>query len=114
MQCITNSYDYTNWFEKGDKEPADTDIVLKVDKKGKIADLPVMPPLAGGNKVREGKRLTILNLTKLFTRQSLLLTQIKAGNNSFKLKNEIRQIVNLFYLHSKITIKNYSNLINSL
>ena len=110
MQCITNSYDYTNWFEKEDKEPADNDIVLKLDKKGKIADI----PLAGGNKVREGKRLTILNLTKLFTRQSLLLTQIKAGNNSFKLKNEIRQIVNLFYLHSKITIKNYSNLINSL
>ena len=35
MQCITNSYDYTNWFEKEDKEPADTDIVLKVDKKRK-------------------------------------------------------------------------------
>ena len=114
MQCITNSYDYTNWFEKEDKEPADTDIVLKVDKKGKIPDIPVMPPLAGGNKVREGKRLTILNLTKLFTRQSLLLTQIKAGNNSFKLKNEIRRIPYLLYQRNKITKKLDNNLIKSL
>ena len=55
-----------------------------------------MPPLEGGNKVRERKGLTILNLTKLFMWQSLLLTQIKAGNNSFKRKNEIRQIVFIY------------------
>ena len=32
------------------------------------------------------------NLDKLFTRFPVLLAQMKTGNNSCKLKNEIRQI----------------------
>ena len=33
----------------------------------------------------------------------MFLAQMKAGNNSCKLKNEIRQILYLFYQHRKIT-----------
>ena len=94
------------WFEN--KRSDDT---TKSDAES--TNSPPVPALEGGEEVKEGKRLKILT-PKTLIRIPVLLVQIKAGNNSFKLKNEIRQIVNLFYLHSKITIKNYSNLINSL
>ena len=71
-----------------------------------------MSPLEGRNKESEktiAKRvklnpwktktgLKILTPNKLFTRLSVLLAEIKAGNNSSKLKNEIRQILYLLSL----------------
>ena len=56
-----------------------------------------MLPLEGNEKVKEGKRLEILTPRKLLTRLSVLLLQVKAGNNSYKLNNEIRQILYLLY-----------------
>ena len=52
---------------------------------------------------KTGIRLKILISNKLLTRLSILLTQIKAGNNSNKLKNEIRKILHLLFQHNKIT-----------
>ena len=54
-----------------------------------------MPPLEGDEEVKEGKGLKILTPNKLLTRLPILLAQIKARNNSYKLKNEIRQILYL-------------------
>ena len=64
-----------------------------------------MSPLEGDKEVKEGKRLKILTPNKLLTRLLILLAQIKAGNNSYKLENEIRQILYLLYQHNKITKK---------
>ena len=72
-----------------------------------------MPPLEGDEKVKEGKGLKILTTNKL-NRILILLAQIKVGNNSYKLKNEIRQILYLLYRHNKTTKKVCSNLITSL
>ena len=72
-----------------------------------------MPPLED-EEVKEGKGLKILTLDKFLARRSILLAQIKAGNNSYKLKNKIRKILYLFYQHIKITKKVYNNLIKSL
>ena len=72
-----------------------------------------MPPLED-EEVKEGKGLKILTLDKFLARLSILLAQIKAGNNSYKLKNKIRKILYLFYQHIKITKKVYNNLIKSL
>ena len=44
-------------------------------------------------KVQEGKILKILTPIKVLTKLPVLLSQIKAGNNSNKLKNKIRQMV---------------------
>ena len=44
-------------------------------------------------QVKEGKGLKTLTPKKLLTRPPILLAQIKAGNNSYKLKHEIRQIL---------------------
>ena len=74
-----------------------------------------MPPLEGDEEeVREGKGLKILTPKKLLTRLPILLAQIKVGNNSYKLKDEIRQILYLLYQHKKITKKVYNNLMESL
>ena len=57
------------------------------DDSEEFIDIPDMPPLEGDEKVKEGKGLKILIPNKLLTRFPILLAQIKAGNNSYKLKN---------------------------
>ena len=66
------------------------------------------------NMNKEGKGLKILTNKQMLNRLSILLTQIQAGNNSIKLKNEIRPI--LYSLHrSKVLTKTvYNNLIKSI
>ena len=73
-----------------------------------------MTPLEGDEEeVKERKELKTLTPKKLLTKLLILLTQIKTGSNSYKLKNEIRQILYLLYQHNKITKKVYNNLMNS-
>ena len=63
---------------------------------------------------KEGKGLKILTDKQMLNRLPILLAQVQAGNNSIKLKNEIRQI--LYSLHrSKVLTKTvYNNLIKSI
>ena len=60
-----------------------------------------MPPLGGDEEVKEGKRIKNFNSKHLFPRFRTLSAQIKARNNSKKLKCEIRQILYLLYQHNK-------------
>ena len=74
-----------------------------------------MSPPEGDEEVKEGKRLKILTPNKLLTRlPPILLAQIKDGTNSYKLKNEMRQILYLLYQRNKINKNVYNNLIKSL
>ena len=50
-----------------------------------------------------GARLRILTPNKLLINFPMLLAQSKAGNNSYKFKNEIRGILYLLYQQNKIT-----------
>ena len=55
-----------------------------------------LPPLESDEEeVKGGKGFKILTPNKLLTRLPVLLAQINAGNNSHKLKNEIKQILYL-------------------
>ena len=45
-------------------------------------DLSDMPPLAGDEELKKGKGINMLTQSKLLIRLSILLEQIKAGNNS--------------------------------
>ena len=66
--------------------------------KEESVDISDMLPLEGDEeKVRERKGIKILTPNKL-TRLPILLVQIKAGNNSYKFKNEIRQILYLLFV----------------
>ena len=59
----------------------------------------------------KGRGLKILTIKQMLNRLPILLAQIQAGNNSNKLKNEIRQILYSLY-RSKVLIKTvYNNLI---
>ena len=64
-------------------------------------DVPSMSPLKGDEKEVKGEAvIKILTPDKLLNRLPVLLAQIKAGNDSYKLKYEIRQKVYLFYQHN--------------
>ena len=63
---------------------------------------------------QEGKGLKKLTPNQMLKRLPIDLAQVKAGNNSESLLNEISQIVYSLYRSKKITKKVYSNIINSI
>ena len=60
---------------------------------------------------KKGEGLKILTNKQMLNRFLILLTQIKAGNNSIKLKNELRQILYSLYRSKVLTKTVYNNLI---
>ena len=62
----------------------------------------------------EGTGLKILTPKQMLQRLPIALAQVKAGNNSESLLNEIRQIVYSLYQSKQITKKLYNNLIKSI
>ena len=63
---------------------------------------------------QEGTGLKILTYNQMLKRLPIALAQIKAGNNSESLLNEIRQIVYYLYRSKRITKMLYNNIINSV
>ena len=63
---------------------------------------------------QSGEGLKILTPQEMFTRLPILLAQIKAENNSRKLKNEIRQLLYSLYRPKKISQTVYKNLIATI
>ena len=59
-----------------------------------------------------GKGLNILTPSQLLSRLPISLAQLKAGNNSEKLKNEIRQLLSSFYRSKKLTKQLYKSLVD--
>ena len=62
----------------------------------------------------KGKGLKILTPKQILQRLPIALAQVKAGNNSESLLNEIRQIVYSLHQSKQITKKVYYNIINSI
>ena len=60
------------------------------------------------------KMLKILTPNQMLKRLPIALAQVKAGNYSESLLNEIRQIVYSLYRSTEITKKVYNNIINSI
>ena len=65
-------------------------------------------------KEQEGTGLKILTPNQMLKRLPIALAQIKAGNNSESLLNEIRQIAYSLYRSKEITKKVYNNIIKSI
>ena len=63
---------------------------------------------------QEGKGLKILTPKQMLQRLPIALAQIKVGNNSQSLLNEIRQIVYFLYQSKEITKKVYNNILKSI
>ena len=89
----------------------ESDEEVKLEPEETIAERIKLNPR---RKKRKWAGLKMLTSNKLLTRLPILSAQIKAGNNSYKLKNEIREILYLLYQHNKTTNNMYNNLIKLL
>ena len=63
---------------------------------------------------QEGEGLKIVTPNQMLKRLPIALAQVRAGNNSESLLNEIRQIVYSLYRSKEITKKVCNNIINSI
>ena len=61
---------------------------------------------------QEGQGLKILTPNQMLSRLPISFAQLKAGNNSEKLKNEITQLLYSFYRSKKLSKTIYKYLIN--
>ena len=66
------------------------------------------------NEESSGSGLKILTNKQMLNHLPILLTQIQAGNNSTKLKNEARQILYSLYRSKVLTKTVYNNLIKTI
>ena len=65
-------------------------------------------------RATKGTGLKVLIPKQMLQRLPIALAQVKAGNNSESLLNEIRQIVYSLYQSKQITKKVYNNIIKSI
>ena len=66
------------------------------------------------HKATNGTGLRILTPKQMLQRLPIALAQVKAGNNSGNLLNEIRQFFFSLYQSKEITKKVYHNIIKSI
>ena len=63
------------------------------------------------NEVKNCACLKILTPSQMLSKLPILLAQLKAGNNSEKLRNEIRQLLSSFYRSKRFTKQIYKKLV---
>ena len=85
-----------------------------VDANQKLDDMPPLETEEKAEKRQEGQGLKVLTPQQMITRLPILLAQLEAGNNSQKLKNEIRQIVYSLYKSKTLSKTIYNHLINNI
>ena len=83
---------------------------IEIEKSDKIVRIVEMI-LDSNKQNQQGKGLKILTPNQMLSRLLITLAQLKAGNNSEKLKNEIRQILYSLYRSKNMTKQVYNNLI---
>ena len=66
----------------------------------------------GEESASRGEGLNILTPNQMLSRLPISLAQLKAGNNSEKLKNEIRQLLYSLYRSKKLTKQLYKSLVD--
>ena len=86
---------------------------IKIEKPDKIVEI-VKDILKFNKQKQEGQGIKILTPNQTLSRLPISLAQLEAGNNSKKLKNEIRQLLYSFYCSKNITKQVYNNLIKPL
>ena len=89
--------------KKSDEEPNTTDMTELESEES-----------AAKRRNQPGQGLKILTPDQMLSRLPITLAQLKAGNNSEKLINEIRQLLHLLHCSKKLTKKIYSHLISTI
>ena len=93
---------------KKEREIAKPDNIVKVVKK----ILEINEQNQQNQQNQQGEVLKILTPNQMLSRLPIALAKLKAGNNSDKLKNEIRQLLYSLYRSKNMTKQVYNNLIN--
>ena len=86
---------------------------LSIEKPFKIVNT-VARILDFNRQNQEGQGLKILTPQQMLSRLPISLAKLKAGNNSEKFKNEIRQLLYSLYRSKKLSKTVYNNLINAI
>ena len=76
----------------------------------KIVD--IVEKILDFNRQQQGQGLKMLTPNQMLSRLAISLAELKAGNNSEKLKNEIRKILYSLYRSEKLTKQIYKSLID--
>ena len=82
----------------------------KIEKPNEIVN--IVEDILEFNRKQQGQVLKILTPNQMLNRLPISLAQLKAGNNSEKLKNEIRQLLYSLYRSKKLTKQLYKSLID--
>ena len=85
----------------------------EIEKSNEIIDI-VEKILEFNKQNQQGQGLKILTPNQMLSRLPITLAQLKAGNNSQKLINEIRQLLYSLYRSKKLTKTIYNHLINAI
>ena len=85
----------------------------RIEQPDKILEF-IKKILDFNEKIRKqkGLGLNILTPSQMLSRLPVSLTQLKVGNNSEKLKNEIRQLLHSLYRSKKLTKNFYKSLVD--
>ena len=117
-----NYLDYLNIIRKGNKNAEQKNTLANVNIHFNARNNAIKFIEDYGSMILEAKKLAkeqeetglkILTPNQMLKRLPIVLAQVKAGNNSESLLNEIRQIVYFLYRSKEIIKKVYNNIINS-
>ena len=85
----------------------------KSDEQPNTTDMPELEEeSAAKRRNQQGQGLKILTPDQMLSRLPITLAQLKAGNNSQKLINEIRQLLYSLYRSKKLTKQLYKSLVD--
>ena len=82
----------------------------EIEKPNVIID--IVENLLKFNRQQQGQGLKILTQNQMLSRLPISLAQLKAGNNSVKLKNEIRQFLYSWCRSKRLTKNIYKSLVD--
>ena len=106
IRAYNNLVNKSEQIAKLTSTPPRQKILKKFNYLGEIFNGPT------GESATEEKGLRILTPNQMLSRLPITLVQLKAGNNSEKLKNEIRQLLYSLYRSKKLTKQLYKSLID--
>ena len=101
---------WSNLIDEIEKMSEDKKETEKPDKILKIVEETLI--FNRENRKQQGLGLKILTPNQMLSRLPITSAQLKVGNNSEKLKNEIRQLLYFLYRSKKLTKQLYKSLID--
>ena len=105
---VNEKGDFEIFKEKSDKEKQETDEQPDTTDMSELES----EESAAQRKNQPGKGLKVLTPDQMLRRLPITLAQLIAGNNSEKLKNEIRQLLYSLYRSKNLTKQLYKSLVD--